>query len=374
MRTCAVRRQRSHFRLSCNVAALLKPRCQTCIGLARTAALDQPRAQPTAAAEAGRRAPCARMAGGQSAPASRRGPGPWTCPETPMCLPWTCRRRGDCPVATPPALSRPRTCAWPAELGRAIFSAGSRPMDTSRKALSRKGTRGSRPHANGALFARSTSNWCSRSSSATVSLPPPRCTLAPWRDPPGNPGRLDAGLLAPDVAARARCQRRARHCRPSLQPLQRPYTSLASGRPPPGQTGGRARIRPPCAGAGGRQAAGGWGRALVQRARRGRLVEEEVAAVDLVGALAAQHHLEAARLDLARQQVHRHRRPHLPRAAARHALRIGRRAPDSALLGISRTQRAHAAWSPGAASVLARSVHVLTAGKNPCPNPPLRQR
>ncbi len=51
-----------------------------------------------------------------------------------------------------------------------IFSAGSTFMTRSRKALSRKGTRVSTPHANGALFARSTSHWCSRFSSRTVSL------------------------------------------------------------------------------------------------------------------------------------------------------------------------------------------------------------
>ena len=61
---------------------------------------------------------------------------------------------------------------------RTIFSAGSRDMDTSRKRLSRKGTRGSRPNANGALFARITSHWCSRSILRSVSLPQRICSFA----------------------------------------------------------------------------------------------------------------------------------------------------------------------------------------------------
>ena len=40
----------------------------------------------------------------------------------------------------------------------AILSAGSKVMEVSRKALSRKGTRGSRPKEKGALLARMTSN------------------------------------------------------------------------------------------------------------------------------------------------------------------------------------------------------------------------
>ena len=54
--------------------------------------------------------------------------------------------------------------------GRTIFSEGSTSMLAATNALSRKGTRGSRPKANGALLARRTSHWCSRVVFLTVSL------------------------------------------------------------------------------------------------------------------------------------------------------------------------------------------------------------
>ncbi len=54
----------------------------------------------------------------------------------------------------------------------------------------------------------------------------------------------------------------------------------------------------------------------MERRRAGRFVEEQVAAERFVGALAGQDHLDAQRFDVARQDVHWHRRPHL-RAAAR---------------------------------------------------------
>ena len=49
----------------------------------------------------------------------------------------------------------------------------------------------------------------------------------------------------------------------------------------------------------------------MERGRTGRLVEEQVAAERFVGALPGQDDLDAQRLDVARQDVHRHRRPHL---------------------------------------------------------------
>ena len=53
---------------------------------------------------------------------------------------------------------------------RTIFSAGSMLMDTRTNSLSKKGTRGSRPHAKGALLARRTSHWCRRVVLRIVSL------------------------------------------------------------------------------------------------------------------------------------------------------------------------------------------------------------
>ena len=53
---------------------------------------------------------------------------------------------------------------------RTILYSGSRDMHVSRNSLSRNGTRGSRPQAKGALFARNTSHWCNRSTFRTVSL------------------------------------------------------------------------------------------------------------------------------------------------------------------------------------------------------------
>ena len=50
---------------------------------------------------------------------------------------------------------------------------------------------------------------------------------------------------------------------------------------------------------------------LLEVLGRGRLVEEEVAAIDLVRALPAHDHLEASSLDLPRQQVHWHGCSHL---------------------------------------------------------------
>ena len=64
----------------------------------------------------------------------------------------------------------PRVCQQGLVRGSTILSAGSSVMETSRKALSRKGTRGSRPKAKGALLARMTSYWCNRLIRRTVSL------------------------------------------------------------------------------------------------------------------------------------------------------------------------------------------------------------
>lgn len=53
------------------------------------------------------------------------------------------------------------------------------------------------------------------------------------------------------------------------------------------------------------------GISLLEVLGRGRLVEEEVASIHFVSALTAEHHLEPARLDLPRQDVHWHTCAHL---------------------------------------------------------------
>lgn len=115
-------------------------------------------------------------------------------------------------------------------------------MQTSRKSLSRNGTLGSRPQAKGALFARSTSHWCSRSTLRIVSLQ--------FHHSSASAFHLNCLLICSDVMS----------LRSSLVEL--------------------------C-----------WG---------GGLVKVEVAPEDLVGTLAAEHDLEAHGLNPSCQQIHRH--------------------------------------------------------------------
>ena len=53
------------------------------------------------------------------------------------------------------------------------------------------------------------------------------------------------------------------------------------------------------------------GFSLLEVLGRGRLVEEEVPPIHFISALTTEHHLKASRLDLPRQDVHRHTCAHL---------------------------------------------------------------